>query len=74
MKLCWLSVATCFMSCIFEETFKSGHTFYLKNNIQGVQIKLAVTLKEHYSITKRLAENVKSFGIVRNRAIKYDFR
>jgi hypothetical protein len=28
--------------------------------VQGVQIKLAVTLKEHYSITKRLAENLKT--------------
>jgi hypothetical protein len=31
-----------------------------KQKIQGVQIKLGVTLKEHYSITKRLAKNVKT--------------
>ena len=28
--------------------------------IEGVQIKLAVILKSDYSITKRLAENVKT--------------
>ena len=28
--------------------------------IQGVRFKLAVALEQHYSITKKLAENVKA--------------
>ena len=32
----------------------------IRSLIQGVPIKSAATLKQHYSITKTLAENVKT--------------
>ena len=40
-----------------QNRFLINHGFI---NIQGVPIKSAATLKQHYSITKTLAENVKT--------------
>ena len=54
-----LSVPCTLYMAISERTVLIYVNQYTKY-IQGVPIKSAATLKQHFSITKRLAENVKT--------------
>ena len=56
-------------------TSPQNRFLYSCDKLQGVPFKSGDSLKQYYSTTKRLAaKNKDSFGIVRNRAIEYDFR
>ena len=41
--------------------YATGKSIIESINVQGVPIKSAATLKQHYNITKRFVENIKTF-------------